>query len=83
MSLITKREIRVIRNLGSSNEDSCTLRGNVVGARAYFPIGSDVQQGDVIETPGATPERRGVVRTITVFDSGSPAVNHLEATLAQ
>lgn len=65
---VSKRQVRVIRDSGSLSEETVSLRGVVADGRGVFPIGSDIRVGDVVELPGRTPERRGVVDAVRVHD---------------
>lgn len=81
MSLLFQRTLRIVRDEGTEAETSRDSRGNVVDRVAYLPLGTDVRVGDAISVVGGNHPARGHVTSIRVFDTGSRAVNHLEARL--
>lgn len=60
------------------------MRGRVDGNRAFFPLTTKVEVGDLIErpAPGDNEVILQTVKSLKIFDQGSAAANHVEARLS-
>lgn len=82
MSLLTSQELTIVADPGTKDETRTEVRGRVDGNKAFFPVHTPVYAGNVVERSdprGGTLRMK--VKKVTVYDSGSPAVNHIEAVL--
>jgi len=83
MSLLNRMALVLVKNPETPDESRLDVRGNIVGNKGYFPVDIPIYVGDFVERadPRGDVVKQRVTR-VTVWDAGSPAVNHIEARLS-